>query len=365
MLCIAVMMRAQTFRGEAQSRSRPIIIGHRGASGYVPEHTIASYAIAIEQGADFIEPDLVMSRDGVLVARHENEIGGTTDVAAHPEFAVRRRAKTIDGHTLTGWFTEDFTVAELKTLRARERLPRVRPANTRFDGSFAIPTFDEILSFVRATNWRLADDAERAGLGPPRRIGVYPETKHPTYHQGIGLPLEMALIEALRRHGMEEPELAYIQSFEVGNLRQLARLTRLPLVQLIDCGGGPCDFAVSGDPRTYADLTTPSGLAGIAGYAAVIGANKDLILPREADGAIGRPSTLIADAHGAGLAVHGWTFRAENRFLPANLRAGADPNAYGDLAGEIEAFLAAGIDGFFTDNPDIGLAARDGFAARR
>ncbi|MCU0837751.1 MAG: glycerophosphodiester phosphodiesterase [Rhodospirillales bacterium] len=362
-LCLAIMMQPPAVRAEAPIVAKPIVIGHRGASGYIPEHTIAAYAIAIEQGADFIEPDLVMTKDGVLVARHENEIGGTTDVASRPEFASRFTTKTIDGFAFTGWFTEDFTLAELKTLRARERLPSVRTGSTAFDGHFSVPTFEEVLVFVRATNDRFKADARRSRGAPARQIGVYPETKHPTYHRQLGFAMEEALVAVLRRQGFSDRRLVFIQSFEVGNLKQLSRLTPLPLVQLINAGGQPYDFTVSGDPRTYADLVTPAGLAEIATYAHGIGVNKSVLFPRDGAGNIGEPSDVIANAHAARLIVHGWTFRAENQFLPANFRNGTDANAFGDLAGEIGTFLDAGMDGFFTDHPNIGVAARDTFLA--
>jgi glycerophosphoryl diester phosphodiesterase len=207
----------------ADGEARPIVIAHRGASGYLPEHTLMAYTMAIEQGADFIEPDVVITKDGVLIARHENEIGGTTDVASRPEFAGRRTEKSIDGEAVTGWFAEDFTFAEVKTLRARERLPDLRPDNTRFDGMFEIPTFEEILNLVRAMNERRARDAHALGRPPPRPIGVYPETKHPSYFRGLGLPLEARLIQMLERHGYRGKDSAVlIQSFEVGNLKALA-----------------------------------------------------------------------------------------------------------------------------------------------
>lgn len=323
--------------------AQPIVIGHRGASGYRPEHTLAAYTLAIEQGADYVEPDLVMTRDGVLVARHENEIGGTTDVARHPEFARRKTTKRVDGVEVTGWFTEDFTLAELQRLRARERIPHLRPQNTRFDGRFGIPTFDEVLALVR--------QAERARGS---RIGVYPETKHPTYFARLGLPMEDRLLATLTAHGYEGRDAAvFVQSFEVTNLRALRSRTRLPLVQLIEAEGAPYDLVEAGDPRTYAHLVTPAGLAEIARYADAIGVHKSLIIPREADGSLGRPTELVAAAHAARLAVHGWTFRAENEFLPKNLRVGTDPAAHGDLAAEIRIFLSAGLDGLFTDQPDL------------
>ncbi len=335
----------------------PIVIAHRGASGERPEHTLASYALAIEQGADFVEPDLVPTKDGVLVARHENEISGTTDVAAHPAFAGRRATKTIDGRPVTGWFTEDFTLAELKTLRAKERLPRLRGA--LFDCQLAVPTFEEILDLVDAANVRL-------GRSGARRIGVYPETKHPSYFASLGLALEPPLLAALRRRGLDAPDApVFVQSFETENLRALARETRVPLVQLAEAAGRPHDLAAKDDPRTYADLLTPEGLAGIARYARGIGVAKDLVLPRDSAGRLRPPTGLVADAHRAGLLVHVWTLRRENEFLPAELRRGRDAAAHGDLAGEAALFLAAGVDGYFTDNPSEGVAARDAFVARR
>jgi glycerophosphoryl diester phosphodiesterase len=344
----------------------PIVIGHRGASGYAPEHTLASYFLAMQYGADYIEPDLVMTRDGVLVARHENEIGATTDVAAHPEFAARRATRVIDGVTVTGWFTEDFTLAELKLLRARERIPQLRPANVRFDGQFEIPTLEEILLLVRGVEAQRAARAQQLGAAAPARIGIYPETKHPSYFAGRGLALEEPLVATLARHGYRTPQdPLWLQSFEVGNLRALSTLTQLPRVQLIEESGAPFDFIAGGDRRSYADLLTPQGLQEIAGYAQAIGPNKSLVIPRRADGSLAAPTALVAQAHARGLLVHPWTFRAENIFLPAPLRRGAAPEERGDLGAELLAFLRCGIDGFFTDQADLGVAARDAFLAQR
>lgn len=347
--------------GQRAQERRPIVIGHRGASGYVPEHTLVAYFIAIQQGSDYVEPDLVTTKDGVLVARHENEIGGTTDVADKPEFALRRTTKTIDGAAVTGWFTEDFTLAELKTLRTRERIPKLRPANTRFDGMFEVPTFEEVLGLVQRLNLERSREAKGKERKRTRPIGVYPETKHPTYFAGIGLAMEEPLVRILHRHGYRGRHAsAFIQSFEVGNLKRLARMTDLPLVQLLSDTGRPYDFTVSGDPRTYADLARPAGLAEVARYAAGVGVNKNLMIPRIAGGFLGAPTTLVADAHAAGLVVHGWTFRAENTFLPRDFQSSADPIAFGDLVGEAKRFLELGMDGLFTDQPDIGVRARDG-----
>jgi glycerophosphoryl diester phosphodiesterase len=340
----------------------PLVIGHRGASGYVPEHTLTSYFIAIQDGADYVEPDLVMTKDGVLVARHENEIGGTTNVADHPEFASRHATKVIDGTSLTGWFTEDFTLSELKTLRARERIPDIRPGNTRFDGQFEIPTFEEILALVRGVEEQRDTRARQLGKLGPRRIGVYPETKHPTYFTGIGLPMEQLLVRTLERYGYTGRHgLAYIQSFEVGNLKALSRMTQLPLVQLIEAGGAPYDFVAARDVRGYADLITPAGLAEIATYAQAIGPSKLLIIPRTADAKLSEPTALVANAHAQGLLVHAWTFRADNAFLPADLVRGTAPGALGNLGAELLAYLGTGMDGFFTDQADLGRKARAAF----
>jgi glycerophosphoryl diester phosphodiesterase len=339
------------------------VIGHRGASGFVPEHTLTSYFIAIQQGADFVEPDLVSTKDGVLVARHENEISATTDVSEHPEFANRRTTKMVDGISLTGWFTEDFTLRELKTLRAKERIPEIRPANARFNAQFAIPTFEEVLELVESLNEDRAASARRLGRPAPAPIGVYPETKHPSFFDNIGLSLEEPLVKTLHRFGyLSKRDPVFIQSFETGNLRKLNRMTRLSLVQLIDATGKPFDFVLSGDARTYADLVTPRGLAEIATYADGIGPNKLLVIPRNADGTLRTPTRLVDDAHAVGLVVHPFTFRAENTFLPTELRLGTDPNANGNLAGELSRYLATGIDGFFIDQAIFGVQIRDATA---
>jgi glycerophosphoryl diester phosphodiesterase len=326
------------------------VIGHRGASGYRPEHTLAAYELAILQCADYIEPDLVSTQDGVLVARHENEIGGTTDVADHPEFASRQTTKVIDGASVTGWFTEDFTLAELRTLRAKERIPATRPQNTAFDGRYQVPTLEEVVDLAR--NSRTCD-------GKP--VGIYPETKHPTYFDSIGLSLEEPLVEILEANGLDgRRDAVIIQSFEVGNLQELDGMIDVDIAQLINCAGAPYDFVVGGDPRTYADLATPDGLAEIATYADGVGVCKDVMIPRNADGTLAEPTDVIDDAHDAGLIVHGWTFRVENRFLPTEFRSGPDLEAPGDVIGEIEVFVDAGMDGFFTDNPDLGVHAVTG-----
>jgi glycerophosphoryl diester phosphodiesterase len=344
---VAASGSAPQARADHGSRAEPIVIGHRGASGYRPEHTLASYRLAIEIGADYIEPDLVSTKDHVLVARHENEIGATTDVESHPEFADRRGTKTIDGVAVTGWFTEDFTLAELKTLRAEERIAALRPANAAFDGLEQIPTLQEVI-----------DLAKRYG------VGIYPETKHPTYFDGIGLSLEEPLVAVLDRNGYtKRSSPVFVQSFEVSNLEELDGMTKVPLVQLISDVGKPYDFVVSGDPRTYADLATPAGLEEIARYADGIGPNKNLIVPRDASNHLGQPTELVRWAHREGLVVHPWTFRRENSFLPEDFRQGdpASPvylQAPGDFPAELRLFYHLGVDGLFTDNPDVAVAVR-------
>jgi len=324
------------------------LVGHRGASGYRPEHTLAAYELAIQQGADYIEPDVVATKDGELVARHENEISGTTDVGSRPEFADRRTTKVVDGRSRTGWFTEDFTLAELRTLRARERLPLLRTTNTAFDGLYPVPTLDEV-----------ADLARRSRTATGRKVGLYPETKHSSYFASIGLPLEDRLLEVLDADGYGDAgDPVFIQSFETGNLKALSRRTEVRLVQLIDCTGAPYDFRSSGDPRTYTDLLAPEGLAEISEYADVVALCKDRMIPRDPTGALLEPTPVIEDAHAVGLEVSGWTFRRENQFLPTQFRVGTEPNAVGNLEQEIETFLAAGMDSFFTDNPDVGDRAR-------
>jgi glycerophosphoryl diester phosphodiesterase len=331
----------------------PFVIAHRGASGYLPEHTLAAYMLAIQQGAHYIEPDLVSTRDHILVARHENEISGTTDVAEHAGFAARRTVKTIDGREVEGWFTEDFTLAELRSLRVRERLPQLRPQNARFDGQFSIPTFDEVLAMVEAMN-TLRRAAAAPDEPPPAPIGIYPETKHPSYFAACGLALEQPLLEALQRYGYRGARApVFIQSFEVDNLRRLNRMTRIRLVQLVEAQGRPWDFTAHDDPRDYAQLLTPAGLTELARHADAIGVPKSLVIAADS----GAASGLVAAAHAAHLQVHVWTFRAENEFLSASLRRGTDPAGIGDLAAELRAFLALGVDGLFTDHPDFALRA--------
>jgi glycerophosphoryl diester phosphodiesterase len=328
--------------------ARPIVIAHRGASAYRPEHTLSAYRLAIGMGADYIEPDLASTKDGVLVARHENEISGTTDVASHPEFSPRRTTKQIDGRAVTGWFTEDFTLAELRTLRARERLPELRPANTAFDGQFTIPTLQEVIDLAKA-----------------ERVGIYPETKHPTYFDSIGLSLEEPLVRTLRENGLDKPRSpVFIQSFEVSNLQQLHGMIRVPLVQLTSASGRPYDFTAKGDPRTYADITSAAGLREVARYADGLGPDKGQIVPRDGQNRLTTPTPLVRDSHRAGLVVHPYTFRPENEFLPEDFREGdpSDPEyrrARGDQPAELALFYAQGVDGVFADNPDTAVAVRE------
>jgi glycerophosphoryl diester phosphodiesterase len=316
-------------------RRSPLIIAHRGASGYRPEHTLAAYELAIEMGADFIEPDLVITGDGVLLARHENEISETTDVAERPEFAERRTTKRVSNADVTGWFTEDFTLAEIKTLRAKERLYF---RDQSWNGRFEVPTFAEVLDLAR-----------RKSAETGRTIGVYPETKHPRYFRSIGLPLEEPLVEALHGAGYRGREApVYIQSFATGNLKALRRMTDLPLIQLLEAAGRPRD-----DPRTYHELASPAGLAEIAAYADGIGPNKRLIVPERPDRSLEAATSLVADAHRAGLLVHPWTFRNDEPFL--------SPDYQGEPEREYDQFLTLGVDGVFSDFPDVALRARDRF----
>ncbi|MTJ07754.1 glycerophosphodiester phosphodiesterase [Anabaena sp. UHCC 0204] len=314
----------------------PIIIAHRGASGYRPEHTLASYELAIDLGADYIEPDLVITKDGVLIARHENEISETTDIANHPEFAHLKTTKIIDGEIKIGWFTEDFTIAEIKTLTAKERIPQIRPQNTAYNGMFAIPTFQEVI-----------DLAQQKSQAIGRNIGIYPETKHPSYFKSIGLPLEETLLFNLQNINLP----VFIQSFEVGNLQELSKKTNLPLVQLINDSGKPYDFVIDNDPRTYTDLLNQQGLREIAEYAQAIGVNKNLLIPQDINGKLLSSTSLIIDAHVANLQVHLWTFRNEDVFLPLDLKGNPDR--------EYEMFFSLGIDGLFSDYPDMAVNIRN------
>lgn len=331
----------------------PTVIGHRGASGYRPEHTLGSYQLALDMGAHIVEQDLVPTKDGHLVCRHENDITGTTDVADHPEFAGRRTTKKVDGVPLTGWFTEDFTLAELKTLRAKERIPGNRQENTLYDGRWEIPTFEEVLRWA-------GTEGRRRG----RPVWLYVETKHPSYFRGLGLSLEEPLAKLLRRHGRHRANSPLIlQSFEPSSMQRLSKLVSTPRVVLLSGPQErPWDFVEAGDPRTVADLVTPAGLKWIASFAQGIGPTLDLVIPKDGAGRLTTPTALVADAHARGLVLHPYTLRNENTFLPAEFRRGTDPNAYGDAFGALRVYFEAGIDGIFSDNPDTALLAAADFA---
>jgi glycerophosphoryl diester phosphodiesterase len=326
----------------AQPEPGCLVIAHRGASGYAPEHTLAAYRLAILLGAHYIEPDLVWTQDGVPIARHENQLDGTTDVADRPEFAARRTQRVIDGREREGWFSEDFTLAELKTLRARERLPRLRPANTPYDGLFTVPTLQEVLDLVR--------DME-AVLG--RRIGLYPELKAPAYFRSLDLEPEVRLVEILAENGYAEAtDPVYIQSFDAESLQRLDKLTPLRLVLLM--------WRNPQTPEQADRWISDAGLSAIAKYADGIGVEKyGFLIPRDDNQrlATSAATDLPARARRAGLKVHAWTFRAENEFLPADLRQGSDPAARGNSLAEHRAFIAAGIDGLFSDQPDVAREA--------
>ncbi len=349
----------------------PLVIGHRGACGYLPEHTLASYKRAIELGADFIEPDLVVTKDGELVARHEPNITATTDVEQHPEFAARKTTRKVDGIEETGWFVTDFTLAELKTLRAKQTMA---DRDQSFNGKFEIPTFREILELVKA---------EKANSG--RTVGVYPETKHPTYHIQAGLAIEPRLLATLNAYGLNKKDSAVvIQSFEVNNLKELRKLTPVRLVQLIDGddvdsagkvtlaapSAQPYDFVVNKDSRNFADMLTPAGLREIKTYADGIGPWKPYLAsgahvpgtdgkPKDlnGDGKIDDrdrvalpPTSVVKDAHAAGLFVHAFTFRNEGKRLLSDFA--------GDPKAEYMKFYKMGVDGLFSDFPDTAVAAR-------
>ena len=353
----------------------PIVIGHRGASGYRPEHTLEAYSLAIAQGANYIEPDLVMTKDGELLARHEpmlarvnldaagnillvggqpviNRTDTSTNVWQLPQYSNRLTVKTLDGVKVGGWWAEDFTAAEIRSdVRAQERLRDLRTGNNAYNDQFVIPTLQEVINLAKAKSVELG-----------RPIGIYPETKHPTYFAAHTLAnglqrMEDRLLQTLHaNYGNTVGAPVYIQSFEVSNLQYMAALTDIRVVQLLSSGGRPYDFTVSADPRTYADLATPAGLDFINDYAQGVGANTNLMIPL-VGGRLGTPTTLVGDAHAKGLEIHGWTFRAENVFLPNEFDSNADPAALGNMTGQVRAFLALGMDGFFTDHPDIGVAA--------
>ncbi|MCT2560030.1 glycerophosphodiester phosphodiesterase [Tsuneonella sp. YG55] len=316
-----------------------MIIAHRGASGERPEHTLAAYERAIDAGADFIEPDLVVTKDLVLVARHENELSDTTDVAAREEFADRRKTKEIDGALVSGWFAEDFTLAELRTLRAKERLTGLRPANARFDGLYQVPTFAEIVALVRA---------KQAETG--RTVGLYPELKHPAFLLQQGIDSVDLFVGALKKEGLDGKAIPlFVQCFEVAPLQRLDRLTDLPLVQLVATTGGPADEA----GMSYAEMVTPTGLAHVARYADAIGPDVRMLV-----GVDGASTGLVEAAHAAGLQVHGWTVRKENAFLPPPLRIGSGEGTKGNYPAAWNILAATGVDALFTDDPALAVGVR-------
>ena len=374
--CLSVAA-AQAAPVSTLSGATPIVIGHRGASGYRPEHTLAAYDLAISQGASYIEPDLVMTKDGELIARHEpmlarvnlnadgtiklvnglpelNRTDTSTNVWQLPQYAGRLQVKTLDGVKVGGWWAEDFTAAEIRAdVRAQERLRDLRTANNAFNDTLVLPTLQEVINLAKLRS---------AQLG--RTIGIYPETKHPTYFKNFtdanGLQrMEDKLVAILHaNYGNTSTAPVYIQSFEVSNMQYVNTQTDIRVVQLLSNAGRPYDFTVAGDARTYLDLSKPTaaGLDFIDAYADGIGANTNLMIPL-VNGRLGAPSTLVSDAHARGMEVHGWTFRAENIFLPNEFDSSADPAAIGNLRGQILAFTALGMDGFFTDQPDLGVAA--------
>ncbi|MFF4953908.1 glycerophosphodiester phosphodiesterase [Streptomyces chattanoogensis] len=335
----------------------PLVVGHRGASGYRPEHTFGSYELALAMGADVIEAgDLVPTKDGHLICRHENDITATTDVADHPEFADRKTTKTVDGKKINGWFTEDFTLAEIKTLRAKERIPDVRQHNTAYNGVWQVPTFEEVLQW-----------AEKKGRERGRPVWLHIETKHPTYFRKAGLGLEERVAKLLRRYGRDKKNSPnFLQSFEPSSIQRLGRLgLDCPKVVLLDEPSvRPADFVEAGDPRTTADLLKPEGLKWIAGFAQGIGPWLPQIIAQDKDGKLGKPTTLVHDAHAAGLVVQPYTVRNENSFLPLDFRVGKNPGDYGNSLAYFKALFATGIDGLFSDNPDTALLAAAEFRKR-
>ena len=320
--------------------TKPLIIAHRGASGTLPEHTLEAYRLAIDQGADFIEPDLVSTKDGALIARHENEISGTTDVAL--KFPKRKKTKVIDGQTIEGWFTEDLTLAEVKTLRAKERLAF---RDQSHNGQFLIPTFQEILELVQKEN------AQRQLKGQTP-LGIYPETKHPTYFRKLKIPLEPTLLKLLTTFGYTDRQSPiFIQSFETSNLKELSQQTQIRLVQLLDDPDlVPFDLQHTTN-KTYRDLATPEGLKEIRTYASGVGPNKRYVLPVDSNNKLRTPSNFVGLAHDAGLVVHVWTLRKEAEFLHSDYG--------GRFDAEFSAAFAAGVDGVFTDFPEEGVRARN------
>lgn len=347
--------KSRTYRDSADMPS-PLVVSHRGASGYRPEHTLAAYELAVAQGADYIEPDLVSTKDGVVVDRHENEIGGTTDVAERPEFADRKTTKTVDGEEITGWFTEDFTLEELKTLRTRERLAN-RDQSAVYDGLYDVPTYREVLQLREKLSKRYG-----------RTIGIIPEIKHSTYFQSIGLPMEGKVVAETAEFGLNHANAPmWVQSFELTNLLELKKKYgyRANTTFLTTATGAPYDLVAAGDKRTYADLLTPASLKELSNSLDGLGPNKNQVIPVNEDGTLGQPTSLVKDAHAAGLKVIPWTFRNENQYMAKDFWKGDDKDTHGKAIEEIVAYLETGIDGFFTDYPDTGVVARDQYWKQR
>lgn len=358
--CLSVLLEGSSSHAQQEpnkntERKKALVIAHRGASGYRPEHTLEAYKLAIEMGADYIEPDLVCTKDGALVARHDNELSQTTDVASHPEFSDRRMTKSVDGKEITGWFSESFTLAEIKTLRAIERMPDVRQHNTIYNNLYSIPTFQEVIDLAKKKSAELN-----------KQIGIYPEAKHPTHFLSLGLSNEKPLIEALHKNGYVEPSSpVFIQCFEPSSLKRMKAMTQLKLVQLIDSEGQPFDSLQTKGKVRFADMVTPEGLREVATYAAGIGPHKELIFPRDNRGTTQKPTDLVPNAHRCGLVVHPWTFRNENKFLPAELRQESGSHRdkdglYGNALAEYRMFMDAGVDGVFSENPDTACQAELG-----
>lgn len=308
--------------------AEPLVIAHRGASGYLPEHTLEAYKLAVALGADVIEPDLVLTADGELLARHEPMLSGTTDVAEHPEFADRKTTKTIDGRAVTDWFADDFTLEELKTLRAEERLPELRPQSAVWDGRFALVTYEEVLDYV-----------DRIG----REVVTYPEMKHPSYYEEMGLSIEDALADLLEERGLDEEDSpVWVQSFEYPSLVGIGERIDNPVGLNIGGSGAVSDA----DLDLYAATLDTLSL------------NKDRIVPRDAEGNLLDPTDVVDRAHERGLDVHVWTFRNENAFLPADLRSGSEEARWGDYRAEYALFFDLGVDAVFSDYPDKAVLAR-------
>ena len=323
-------------------RKTPLVIAHRGASGERPESTLLAFRQAIAEGADVIEPDLEVTKDGHLVVRHENEISQTTDVASRPEFASRKTTKDVQGQKVTGWFTEDFTLSELKTIRCRERLPQLRPGSAAYDGQELIPTYQEVIDLAKAESKRLG-----------RVIGTYPELKHASHFEALGLRMEGRLADILKANDLNsETAPVFIQCFDVEPLKTMKGLVKCQRIQLVSPTGTPTDSRTP-----YKEMVSPAGLKTIAAYAHGVGPEYTMVIPT-VDGGLGPATSLVKDAHAAGLAVHPWTVRAENAFLPPKLRKGTDPATHGDVDAVYRALLTSGVDGLFSDFPGLWAKVR-------